>query len=628
VRDEIVQEALRRLAAEAATRLTSLVATGEELPFDVAENEGEHTFYRYVPLTARFVRDHADELRSLPAFVPACSAVDQSGVASAYLEARGDDVPADGVERAEQMLISFIARLWDGSTEFTLERPRLEAALNELRAEVRELSEAEVLVAPLVGLQMPLPRLELPGGVSIVRADTVDAPTEATRSLGMERNAWEPQFLAVSEKEEGPGGAAPAVRVLRELISVLRLFKEGGVGLGPYAYTPTGEGNWKRIPTGTPATRRGGYKLSDAEARELAQFADGLESRPDPDGSLAWAVERFEMGCDRASALEGLSDYLLAMRALFEGQGPVGASLPMRAAALIAEPAERTEAREKLQSAFELEAAMMAGREFDLGSATGLATWLEDAARSIVRGAALGEHGSDVAASADETLVAAGLRAGEGSVAEAAEIEDWDPMDSDEPEPDDEPPEPDDSPEPHPEPAGPRDWHRRPDFDITRPSDGSSPSDGFEPRVGPDDQIRIREGNRSPDSEETSEHRAEPEPITDEGFQDGLYYEDAGGEEEGGSAGSEDHDHDEEETTVRASAERDWLSEVSEAEGGETLEWPVPAGEVSKQRAEWRQDEDSEPLDTPRVRHLFPVPDDTDWDVSELNYDRSRTRVS
>ena len=64
---------MRRLAAEAATRFTSLVATGEELPFDVAETEGEHTFHSYVPLTARFVRDHADELRSLPAFGPACS---------------------------------------------------------------------------------------------------------------------------------------------------------------------------------------------------------------------------------------------------------------------------------------------------------------------------------------------------------------------------------------------------------------------------------------------------------------------------------------------------------------------------------------------------------------------------
>ena len=29
-----------------------------------------------------------------------------------------------------------------------------------------------------------------------------------------------------------------------------------------------------------------------------------------------------------------------------------------------------------------------------------------------------------------------------------------------------------------------------------------------------------------------------------------------------------------------------------------------------------------ERVDTPRVRHLFPVPDDADWEVRELDYDR------
>ena len=28
-----------------------------------------------------------------------------------------------------------------------------------------------------------------------------------------------------------------------------------------------------------------------------------------------------------------------------------------------------------------------------------------------------------------------------------------------------------------------------------------------------------------------------------------------------------------------------------------------------------------ERVDTPRVRHLFPVPEDADWEVRELDYD-------
>jgi hypothetical protein len=597
----MLQEALRRLAAEAATRFTSLVATGEELPFDVAENAGEHTFYRYVPLTGRFIRDHADELRSLPAFGPACSAVDAGGIAAPYLEARGETVPEDEVERADQMLIAFIVRLWKGSAEFTIEKPRLEAALRELEAEARDVSDADVLLAPLVGLQMPLARLELPGGVRIVRADTIDAPVAATRSEGMQRSAWEPQFLAIAEREQGAGGSAPALRMLRELVSVMRLFKEGGVGLGPYAFTPTGEGTWRQIATGVPATRLGGYKLSDAEAAELADFAQRLEARPDPDGALTWAVTRFEMGCDRPTALEGLSDHLLAMRALFEGAGPVGASLPMRAAALIAEPPERAEARERLQGAFELERAMMSSREFDIESAMGLAAWMEDAARSIVRGAALGEHGSDVAASADESLVAAGLEAGEGSVEQMGEVDEWDPPTTEDP--------------------------------VEEASD--------EVVVPNPDAIRIRAAEKLDVEEASGDHEvAEPQPEADGSYEDGIYYEaneevddkdepDDGHDRDDDDHGHEQDDHDYEEGTVSTTTERDWLSEVSGADSSETLEWPAPVGQRSHEQAEWRQDaEDEEPLEEPHVRHLFPVPDDTDWAIGELDYDRSKTRVS
>ncbi|MDQ2939580.1 MAG: hypothetical protein M3R23_03515, partial [Actinomycetota bacterium] len=536
------------------------------------------------------VREHADELRSLPAFGPACSAIDAAGIAAPYLEARGEAVPEDEVERADQMLVAFIARLWDGSAEFRLDKPRLDAALHELEAEARDVSEAEVLLAPLVGLQTPLARLELPSGVQIVRADTVDAPAEATGSDGMQRSAWEPQFLAFAEKEEGVAGAAPAMRMLRELISVLRLFKEGGVGLGPYAHTPTGEGTWRRIATGVPSTRLGGYKLSEAEATELADFARCLEARPDPGGALAWAVARFEMGCDRPTALEGLSDHLLAMRALFEGNGPVGASLPMRAAALIAEPPERAEACEKLQAAFELERAMMSSRKFDFGSAMGLAAWLEDAARSIVRGAALGEHGSDVAASADESLVASGLEAGEGSVEQMGEVDEWSPPTSEE------------------------SAEQAPD-EVTVPDP---------------DSIRIRAARAQDVEGDSEEHEpAEQVPERDGAYEDGIYYEgdeDADGYDDEADDGPDD-DHDYEETTVSTTTERDWLSEVSGADS-ETLEWPAVRAR-SPQGAEGRTEaEDEEPLDEPRVRHLFPVPDNTDWEIGELDYDRDKTRVS
>lgn len=522
MRDRLLTDSLTRLASEAAVRLSALVAAGDQIPFDVdAEDSGDSPFYSYQPRTARFVREREGELRSLPAFGPAREAVEAAGIAADHLEARGEPVAADPGERAAQTLISFLASLWDGRTDLAFDGQRLEAALASLEAETREAEDGDVLIAPLVGLRMPLPRLELPRRVRIVRADTIEAPVEAMRSEGMGRAAWQPQLLAVAEQGEGAGSAAAALRQLRELVSVMRLFKPGGVGLGPYAFAPTGEGSWRRVATGAPATRPGGYELSEAEAGELAELAAALEARPDPDGALAWAVGRFELGCGRESALEGLSDQLLALRAVLEGQGPVGASLPLRAAALIdgerspaesaptaASPlADRVAARERVEAALELERALMSGAPIDRGASHQLASWLEESVRGMLREAALGELGADLGATADESLIAGGLAAGDAEITVMEE----DHMDQ--------------------------------DTRILEPIPG-------------EDEIKITATN--------------------------------------------------------------WLEEVEVEES--TLDFPAVEGDVERR----------ERIDTPRVRHLFPVPEDADWQVRELEYDhyaRERRRA-
>ncbi len=277
--DFLLNEALKRLALEAATRFSALVAGGDQIPFDVAEDAGpESPFYRYLPLTAHYVLEREAELRSLPAFGPASDAVEEAGIAAPYLEARGEAVPADPAERSARALTIFIASLWDGCTEFSLERARLESALALLDAESRDADQADVLIVPMIGLRMALARLQLPHGVRVLRADAIEAPIEAMRSEGMGRAAWEPQFLALAEQDGEPHSTAETMRQLGELISVMRLFKSGGVGLGPYAFAPTGEGRWRRVATGAPPTRPGGYELSEEEAAELVALASSPAS--------------------------------------------------------------------------------------------------------------------------------------------------------------------------------------------------------------------------------------------------------------------------------------------------------------------------------------------------------------
>jgi hypothetical protein len=524
VRDFLLTEALKRLAAESATHFSSLVASGDQIPFDVDEREGPDShFHSYVPLTARYVREREDELRSLPAFDPARDAVAAAGVSAPYLEARGEAVPTDPRDRAGLMLTVFVASLWDGSTEFSLNRERLEKALAVLDAETGDVGDAEVLIAPLVGLKMPLARLALPHGVQVVRADAIEAPIEAMRSEGMGRSAWEPQFLAVAEQGDGEHGAEEALHQLRELISVMRLFKRGGVGLGPYAFAPTGEGQWRRIATGAPATRPGGYNLSEREATELAELASALEARPDPGGSLAWAVGRFEMGCARETATEGLSDHLMALRAVLDGQGPVGASLPMRAAALIAcDSHDRVEARERVEHSLELERALMNGAPVKQGLQ--LAAWVEDSLRRMLREAALGELGGDMSTAADETLIAAGLEAGDGAI--VGTTSEW---------------------------------------EIPETDSGEVEITVAKHHEHPEQETRIME------------------PIPEE-----------------------------DEIKITATP---WLDEVEVEES--TLDFPAIESDVQHR----------ERIDTPRVRHLFPVPEDADWEVRELNYDHYRRQA-
>jgi hypothetical protein len=546
VRDFLLNESIKRLATEAATRFSSMVAMGEEIPFDVAADGGEDSaFYSYVPMTGRYVLDHAEELRSLPSFAAAREATVEAAVAAPYLEARGEAVPADPGVRADLMLTIFFASLWEGAAGFALDRERLEAALATLDAESRDADQAEVLIVPVVGLRMSVPRLQLPHDVRIVRADSIEAPVDAMRSEGMGRAAWEPQYLAVAE-QDADGGAEAALMQLRELISVMRMFKGGGIGLGPYAFAPTGEGCWRRIATGAPATRTGGYRLGEAEAEELVDFAAALEARPDPDNALTWAVGRFEMGCERPTALEGLSDHLLAMRAVLEGHGPVGASLPLRAAALIEDDSmDRLQARERIEDVLELERAMMNGLPVE--RAVELATWMEEGTRELLRQAALGDLGSDLSTTADETLIVNGLEAGDAEITVSVQ-------------------------EPAPEP----------DF-VPEPAAEKISIEAVEPEPSAELQLPVDE---LPEEEYVEQETRIMEPVPAE-----------------------------DEIKITATP---WLEEVSEARPGDSLEWPAASDRDIQHR---------ERIDTPRVRHLFPVPD-SDWDVEHLEFEYSRNRVS
>jgi hypothetical protein len=402
---------------------------------------------QYVPLTERFVRDHASALNDLDSFGAACAALESADLAGPYLEGFGISVPPEPRRRAELAGTVFLCRLWHDSTDFSLDRERLASAIAELEIGGEAGDDEIEVVVPLRGFQMPVARLDLATAI-IVRADTVDVPPDARMAEGYGAAGWEPTFLAATRVGAGADddgavkadAGARAVEAFRQLITALRLFKPGGVALGPYAWTRTRGDRWRRIATGAGRPRPGGYRLAEEELAELSAFSRALAfrstafGRPARDGhgiaaALARAISRFEAGLERGVVLDALNDYLLALRFLLEGGGPADLGLPMRVASLCAEPERRGETKAIVDRAVSLERELWSGEPAHApeGAPTPAETaaMIEDLARAILKDAACGHLGTDLRATADEILLADGLAVGEGAAEQRGGTDEW-----------------------------------------------------------------------------------------------------------------------------------------------------------------------------------------------------------
>ncbi len=551
---ERLEEALRRLAVEAADLFEGLLATGAELPFDLEpSNEGPLPMYSYAPLTGQFIEAHLAELRRLEAFVE-------------VREIAG-----------EESAIGFMIGLWEGKSEFDIAGDRLQGAvdavLGTIRSDADEATPAGEVIVPLVGFHIPKDEIEL-DGVRIVRADRIeDAPVDAidaTRSGGRGKQG----FLA--RVSCGLAAVAPAAAVaddLRRLLRTLRLFRPGAVGLAAHGWAKR-SGGWERFGTGAGRARQGGYRLTGNEVPELEAFARSLAERGSRLPSLDWAASRFELGAERASLIEALSDYLLALRGLLEGGGPARTAMSARVAALACEPADREQGRICVERALTLERKLMSGgryRPAPGASPLDVIAELEELLRRILKGLATSELQGDLRAAADEILLSDGLAARYVDAPRMEESAEWR------------------LPEPSAEGEG---------FDLSTIADGNVPDGDIEVHRGDTSETNEmgdldvrRNGDDRQTEEETTpttrivvDHVELPEIM-----------------------GAESDNRAEPETTGG-----DWFSTAD----GE-VEWPAFARPRRKHDAEREPSKD-------RVRYLFPVPDATDWNVGELRYERKR----
>ncbi len=398
---------LETFTADAACQLAMETARGAEIPFEVIEERrGRVPLYCYRPLTGDFIRERLGVISALPSYAPAAGALTSLDGAENYLRQRGEArIPNEPRERADAALRSFLSSVFDERSQFEFDQTRFEDAYAELELALYEGRCVTTVIAPLLGLALEPESDEVPlgEGLSLARGETLpDAPADAVWA-----DAEEPNVLAVLTVSQ-ERSARPAVSLararFRRVLTALRLFERGGYALGPVAWTRTDTGPWRPAPLGSSGRPRLTTLLLAANEDELRAFSNLIARRMPNGGEVAWALGRFEMGCERLTPFEALTDYLLALRALLEPEGPSSGRLAGRLAAICARPPDRAGLAERVAHAISLERAVIAGLA---PAQAGVDTLVEEMAehlRALLRDVVCGHLDPELRRLADELL--------------------------------------------------------------------------------------------------------------------------------------------------------------------------------------------------------------------------------
>jgi hypothetical protein len=113
------------------------------------------------------------------------------------------------------------------------------------------------------------------------------------------------------------------------------------------------------------------------------------------------------MGCERLAPFEALTDYLLALRALLEPEGPASGRLAGRLAAICARPEDRPKVAERTAHAISLERAVIGGLAPAHPGVDALVDELTEYLRALLRDVLCGHLDADLCGVADELLAQA-----------------------------------------------------------------------------------------------------------------------------------------------------------------------------------------------------------------------------
>jgi hypothetical protein len=409
-------------------RLTLAASSGDEIPFEVVATEPRRAnqpgqvrqasripLYCYRPLTTEFIRERLGLLAALPTYAPAARALESVGGTDAYLRARGELVIPDAPRAlADTALRLFLWRVFEERSEFGFDDARFELAYEELERAIYQGRCVTEVIAPLLGVDLDADTAELPlgDGLSIMRTQSVaNAPAELV-------NAEQPPLLLVlrvaHERIEPPSVAFARTR-FRRVLTALRLYEKGGYAIGTIGYSRIDDGVWSPVALGSSGRSRLLTLIPAESEDELRGFCNLIARRlplasggrrPDNSGAgeVAWALARFEMGSERTAPFEALTDYLVALRAMLEPEGPASGRLAQRLAVICAPPEGRGTLAERIAKATALERAVIAGLAPADDGVSALVEEVAEHLRAVLRDVLCGHLAADVCGVADELL--------------------------------------------------------------------------------------------------------------------------------------------------------------------------------------------------------------------------------
>ncbi len=423
-----LQAPLTEFVEAAAGHLSAEISAGAEVPYELEPQRarrapGAASLYCYRALTGEFIAARESQLERLASYGQAASMLERFDGLDRYLaNVNAEPARGDARARVRAAIMALLQEVFAEQTDFELRPERLQAALERVERSALAGAGQTTLVATLHGLTISSSELALTSGLTITRPELLEGLPEG--ALAGPDGSPEHLIVALTAGEDDPREAIARGReILKDLLRALRLFGDGRVTLGALAWARLAGGRWRPLALGAGGRPHGMLVVTAEQEDELRAFCNLVSRRAPYGNELAWALRRFELGCERASSFEALTDHLLALRVLLEPEGPASGLLPGRLAALCATPARRLELTERAIATLALERDVIVGAAKVHAGLQELARDMSDHLRALLRDVICGHLDQNLVALADQLLLNEANAAADAAAANAAEPE-------------------------------------------------------------------------------------------------------------------------------------------------------------------------------------------------------------